>query len=370
MKPRVKPPNSDKLLTRTNADVELFWAMISMKRPYESQAEIIFNRDFLDKRVPFMKVDAFGNRYCVVGPKDPEIMFACHTDTVHRDGGIQRVLYDSTKRHAFVDVKDTSTNCLGADDTTGVWLCLEMIRAGVPGMYVFHRGEEAGCVGSKYIAEETPELVANIKMCLSLDRKDTNEVITHQGGHRCASDRLGEALAAQLNNRYRHFKYKTSDRGAWTDSERYCEIIPECLNMGVGYYGQHSSSEYQDVEHMIHLRKALINVDWRTVLDNVERVPEPKRFSRFGHTTLMRGGYAEWFDDDYLGQYGYDEYGHLSTTPKQGAEDTGEMMNYFEMYQYVVENPDVITDVLLDHGVTESDLWDYEEAANRALTGV
>jgi len=304
-----------KLSHKSNLDK--FFEMISMQRGYESEAEIEFNRTYLDT-VPNMKQDGFGNRYIVVG-KDPKVMFASHTDTVHRASSTkyQKICYDSNKKHVFSE----ESSCLGADDTTGVWLCLELINAGVPGMYIFHRGEEIGCVGSAYISSKTPELVKGIKVCLSLDRKGTQDIITHQMGERCASDKLGLVLGEQLNKSYKHFNYKLCDGGAFTDSLSYADIIPECLNLSVGYYAQHTTNEYQDLRHMIELRKALIRVDWNKVVESVERDPSVKR----------------------------------STTSYYGAS-----MSYSELYNYIVQNPDVVVSILMDYDISELELMEYE----------
>lgn len=330
---KMKQLKDDPFFKKSRANLDLFIEMISIKRGYESQAEIVFNKKYLDERVPNMKKDAFGNRYVVIGknPKPP-IMFACHTDTVHRgDSGKQRVAYDANKKHIFLS--DKNANCLGADNTTGVWLCLELIRAGVPGLYVFHRGEEAGCVGSNYIVRETPKFAKDVKICISLDRRGTNEIITHQMGQRCASEELGSALAKELN-KFAGFKYRTSDRGAFTDSEVYASIVPECINVGVGYEAQHSRNEYQDVKHMVNLRKALINVNWSNVLQKVTRVAQPK-------ITIPVPNLPK-----------YKANGKGSSIPQFSA--------YEEMYTYVKENPDVITDFLMDMGIDETELWEYE----------
>lgn len=338
---QMKQLKDDPIVAKSKADINLLLEMLSIKRGYESQAEIVFNKKYLDERIPKMKSDAFGNRYVVIGKNpSPEIMFACHTDTVHSgDGGKQKVFYDSNKKHLFIDGK--KSNCLGADDTTGVWLCLEMIRAGVPGLYVFHRGEEAGCVGSNYIVDNHPEFVKDVKICLSLDRKGTNEVITHQMGAECASDQLGTALAKELNRCEPTFKYGISYNGAFTDSETYSTIIPECLNLGVGYYAQHTRNEYQDVEHVIKLRKALIAVNWKAVLKQVKRKPAPRYALPIPNTFAKK--------------------------PKVKAEAFGDTMYYDDLYKYICENPHVIAEMLMDMDLSEQDLWEYEYLVEASL---
>ena len=132
----------------------------------------------------------------------------------------------------------------------------EMIRAGKPGLYVFHRGEEIGLVGSGYIADHTPELIEGIDIAIALDRKGTKDVITYQQGSRCCSEAFADSLSEGLGMDYRPSPY-----GVWTDTASYMWMVPECTNISVGYYGQHSRGEIQDLEHIAALRDALINLD-------------------------------------------------------------------------------------------------------------
>ena len=90
-----------------------------------------------------------------------------------------------------VTLPDGSTrNCLGADDTAGVWLALELIRRQIAGRYVFHFGEERGGIGSGMLAHRHPDWLAECQMAIALDRAGYDEVITHQGGNRTASGYL------------------------------------------------------------------------------------------------------------------------------------------------------------------------------------
>ena len=97
-----------------------------------------------------------GNLLLQVG-KNTKTLFSCHTDTVD-----SRSIdwYPGRKKEIVIDIndmkirkKDRTTPCLGADDGTGIWLCLEMIKAGVEGLYIFHRAEEVGGVGSSLYSE-------------------------------------------------------------------------------------------------------------------------------------------------------------------------------------------------------------------------
>src|SRR3546814_16306749 len=77
---------------------------------------------------------------------------------------------------------------LGADDGAGLWIMLGMIAAACPGLYLFHRGEEQGCLGSRWIERHTPELLANIDAAIAFDRAGLGDVITHQSyGRTCSA---------------------------------------------------------------------------------------------------------------------------------------------------------------------------------------
>jgi di/tripeptidase len=49
------------------------------------------------------------------------------------------------------------------------------------------------------------------------------------------------------------------------------DIIPECTNVSVGYYREHTTEEKQDIDHLINLCKACVKVDWENL--SVKRDP-------------------------------------------------------------------------------------------------
>ena len=205
--------------------------------------------------------------------KDSETLFSCHTDTVHWKGGEQEVLWDSTIFLAYKEDKAP----LGADDGTGVWLMMQMLDAGVPGTYVFHRGEERGCIGSRWMKENRKEWLKTFKRAIAFDRRDTSHVITRQRGSDCCSIVFADALAAELNivaeSMGIDFNYKPDPTGVFTDTANYIGHIPECTNISIGYENAHGGDEYQDVEHAIMLAAVLRKVNW-TSLPTVREAKE------------------------------------------------------------------------------------------------
>ncbi|MFN9030144.1 MAG: M28 family peptidase [Betaproteobacteria bacterium] len=268
--------------------------ILSLKRPYDSKTEIEFmgwlRGELMQRGVPKNKIE-IRKLGCVAAHvrrpdgKDSTTLFSCHTDTVHGDDGKQQIVYDSNFGHIFLDTgKDApKSNCLGADDGIGVWIMLEMIKAKVPGTYVFHRGEERGGLGSQEMAAKDKLFLQKFDAAVAFDRPCTDEVITHQRGQRCASDKYAAALAERLN--VFGLEYKPSDRGVFTDTANYRKLIHECINLGVGYENQHGTQEFQDYAHAVALRDACIKVDW-------ESLPIDRDCTKDDYTAMGGGHYG------------------------------------------------------------------------------
>lgn len=210
-----------------------------------------------------IKTDAFGNYWLVIpdGGKNPTTMFSSHTDTVHKSKA-ENIPYKLRFKNGWLSVDGGGV--LGADDGTGIWIMLNLIKAKVPGLYIFHREEEIGGRGSSFIADNHASLIRDefaIKHCIAFDRKGTSHVITHQGCGRCCSDEFAIAFAKQLNLGT-EFRFAPNDGGSFTDSANYIELIGECTNLSVGYYDQHSQQESQDLTFVTRLVNKLIGIDF------------------------------------------------------------------------------------------------------------
>ena len=243
--------------------------------------------------------DKHKNWHVVIG--DSSIIWSCHTDTVHRHGGRQAVARLGDTLHLSLTARDS--NCLGADDTVGVWLCLEMIAAGVPGRYIFHYGEERGGLGSTPLTRdpEWRETLSQYRACIALDRMDRHDVITHQGWQRCCSDVFANSIADILAIEDHRLTYKPDDGGIYTDSAEYIDLIGECTNLSVGYFAQHSRGEWVDLQHVERLRDALIGADWSALV-----------YARAAGEIDERdwgaaGGWGGHYRDDYTPRYADDD---------------------------------------------------------------
>lgn len=268
------------------------------------------------------EVDRCGNLIKRIG--DNGVLWSCHTDTVHRDGGWQALTMIDDQ------LQSVDRNCLGSDDTAGVWLMAEMIKAERPGLYVFHRCEERGGIGSGFIAGKTPELLDGIQAAIALDRHGTGDVITHQYGGRCASNAFAQSLADLLGGRYRPCSY-----GVFTDTANYTELVPECTNLSVGYDDEHSATESLNVKFLIELRDKLCALDTSKLV--IARDPSAK---------------VSWMDDYYDDRNWHHGHGGVA----YGSDGHGEYIDRLNLAQLVRDFPDEVADYLESFGVDEKEL--------------
>jgi len=230
--------------------------MLRYMRPEGSETQLDFCDEFL--KPTFGHPDALGNYTVQVGV-NPRLCFTAHHDTVHKTGGMQAVVVSN----GVASVADAvNSSCLGADCTTGIWLMLNMIEAGIHGTYVVHAAEEVGCRGSSALVFDNPEWLDHTDAVISFDRFGDTSVITHQMGVRTASDEFAKSFADALSLP----QLKSDTRGSYTDSNEYARVVAECTNISVGYYNQHSSTETQDLRFAEVLLKHLLEADWSKIV--------------------------------------------------------------------------------------------------------
>lgn len=282
---------------------DTFLQLTTKTYPHGTEEELF---KFFGKK--FQK-DEFGNLFLQIG--DSDVMFTSHLDTA--------TAAKTSIKHVFEEnfIKTDGTTILGADDKAGVTIMLYMIENKVPGLYYFFLGEEVGCIGSRKVANKhKTEKLPHIQKVISFDRRGTDSVITFQSGGRCCSEEFGEALSKLLNEADSTFKYKNDPTGVYTDSAQFVTVYPECTNISVGYYSEHTFSERQDISHLEKLAKACSKVDWNSL--PVKRDPsvyESKYPSYYG-----RGYSSRYYDDD-------DYYGYGSSSSSRGY--TNSVMNSY-----------------------------------------
>ncbi len=205
------------------------------------------------------KKDQYGNYYVLIG-ESPTTMFTCHLDTSCSSMQKVKHVQDSTF------IRTDGKSILGADDKAGMVVILSMIEKNIPGLYYFFIGEEVGCVGSGRLAQTWEENIFSktINKIVSFDRRDICSVITHQYYGRCCSDEFAEELSKRLNG-VNGLKLSPDDTGVVTDSAKFMHLVPECTNISVGYYNEHTTKEVQDIVYLQKLCYAVCQIDWESL---------------------------------------------------------------------------------------------------------
>ena len=221
--------------------------------------------DSILKYIPIpLQEDRYGNYYIKIG--NSNTMFTSHFDSAC-------VEYKKVKLFSFIKennlfITSDGKTILSADDKAGVTIMLYMIEHNIPGLYYFFIGEERGGIGSGMVVRDFEYLdyFEGINKCVSFDRRAYSSVITEQSWTKTCSEIFANSLCNELN------KYgmdmKPDDTGVFTDSANFIEYIPECTNISVGYFNEHTTQEYQNITFLENLCKVCVNVDWENLIIN------------------------------------------------------------------------------------------------------
>lgn len=296
--------------------------MLSYRRPHGGSGE----RQFIERYIatlPGVAFDAFGNGIVRI-PGNSHVLFSSHVDTVHRTDGRQTARMDG--KGIVRLARSSKSNCLGADDAAGVYLMREMILAGIPGLYLFHRAEEKGGQGSDYIRSKAPEVIEGIQHAIAFDRAGTTDVITYQLYGKCASDGFAFALSDALG-----LRHAPAD-GTFTDTANYADIVSECTNLSVGYYHEHTRRECLDTRHLARMRTAVLQADWGSLPSF--RDPSDIGFPYWGNA----GEYGDivWEPDTDLNSLQHTGSDH-ELLPQGGDGECESCGDYAPMYELTVE---------------------------------
>ena len=277
---------------------------LSMKRPHNSEGTQRLTGWLEAAAQGYGKVhtDAVGNLHIDtrVSPTN-RTLFVAHVDTVHRDQGPNKIRKTATHWHA-----DGAP--LGADDGAGCAMLMHLLHAGVPAYYLFTQGEECGGIGARHVATQR-DFLSEFDRAIAFDRRGIDSVITHQGYGRTASDAFAEALSNALNADDT-LMYLPDHTGVYTDTAEFIDVIPECTNISVGYYYEHSERECLDIIHFQALAERVVRINWDALpTDRDPTVVESKWPEQWGwggatsvSSSFARGHYLvdddAWLRDD------------------------------------------------------------------------
>lgn len=329
--------------TRRDPDMKALVRMLEYRRPHGSASERKFINRFI--RPLGVKTDAHGNYYLKIGD-NPRVLWSAHTDSVHKHSGKQRIVM--THDNIIKLRKGETACCLGADNAAGIWMLREMIMSGVPGLYVFHRQEESGGIGSSYFAEKMRHMLTGIDAAIAFDRRGTKSIITHQWVGMTASNRFATTLAELLN-----MDHRPDDTGSFTDTASYADIISECTNVSVGFQNEHCKTESLDVSYLIELRDAFVNIN-----------PNDLHCERTPGDSGDRWGYSRWFDSDYESRYDLGNYkGSSKSNDNHDTYEPYEPLtngsDYARLEQLARKYPEHVADFLEMNGISAEEIEEH-----------
>lgn len=255
--------------------------MLSYRRPSGSGSEQEFIARFIEPLGA--KMDNNWNHILIVGA-DPRILWSAHTDTVHRQGGRQKVQVKS----GFAYTMDIGSSCLGADNAAGCWMLMQMVRAKIPGIYVWHDAEECGGRGSSALLLDSPSLFEGIEAAIAFDRRGKDSIVTEQAWGMTASDEFARSLSRILK-----MGHLPDPTGMFTDTANYADVIPECTNVSSGTAHEHCTNETLDLNYLWALKNAVLSADWSQLV--IARDPHDHH-SRYGLDPLSSPSNDRFYD--------------------------------------------------------------------------
>lgn len=256
----------------------------------------------------------------VPGPGADNVLWCAHCDTVNYT--TQYAHPTVTERDYFL-VADPAAHCLGADDRAGCLILANMIANDVPGTYVLFPDEEEGAHASFLFTEALKD--CEFVLAVEFDRKGTTEIITHQlCGTRLCTDETATSIGAALAKHGLGDYLKPSDDGLFTDVANLFPVVPQVVNMAVGYYAQHTKSEYLDLRYLYDLTSALIS--WGTSQDfadfitdlivNPRKVPVEKA-QKYSHYRSWNAWDSDTRDYEIESWYAREAHTYTSTADQK-----------------------------------------------------
>jgi hypothetical protein len=206
--------------------------------------------------------DGCGNYFITVG-ENSTTLFTCHLDTVSKRDKVKHVIEGNI-------IKTDGTTILGGDNKAGVCILMYLIEQQVPGTYYFFVGEECGTIGSRWALQHGENFFKKFKRAVAYDRRNQGSIITYQRGRRCCSDEFADALSKEFEKH--DMVYHRDNTGVYTDTAVFVNVIQECTNLSAGVVGEHTNSEYIDIEYCEAVAKASALIDW----ENLPSIREAK----------------------------------------------------------------------------------------------
>jgi len=198
-----------------------------------------------------------GSDYMTSGEYYPCVV--AHMDTVHRSHSdligsktnliIESSTYSEGSNGEMTTLiakhpKTKQQTGIGGDDKCGVYVCLEMFNRFDVLKGAFFVEEEIGMLGSK---EADDDFFKNVGYAIQFDAPSSNWI-----SEVCSGVKLfDEEFKSEIKDTLNECGYTNFSVDPFTDVNQLAKKYDfNCLNLGCGYYRQHTNSEYVVVEEV------------------------------------------------------------------------------------------------------------------------
>lgn len=244
----------------------------------------------------------------IPGTRKDRVLLVAHADTVfdEKDGRVpmnkDNVGLYYTRKNKNTDMEsikwtiesDNNNHGIGADDRAGCAM-LELLKNTGHSLLICNQ-EEKGCIASKALAKDDiwSKILNDHQFAIEFDRCNNNDMAFYEVG----SDEFKDWCEANFHG------YKRV-HGSVTDICQICdpdneEVVPNpmCgMNISIGYYRQHSSNEYLNIDEFI------------TTLETVQKVLTQENIPAFRYDRNEKYNHYNLHNYRYNG-YGYNDSDH------------------------------------------------------------
>jgi hypothetical protein len=171
----------------------------------------------------------------ILAKGDIPVMLVAHMDTVHKN--------QCNDSNIFINMENNiicSTNGIGGDDRCGIFMIMDILKNTKHRPYIlFTEDEECGGLGAKKFVKRYNSNNTNLNFIIELDRMNGHDSVYYDLDNYDFEDYINK------------YGFKTA-YGSYTD---ICELCPafDCagVNLSCGYYKQHTTSEYVNIDEML-----------------------------------------------------------------------------------------------------------------------
>ena len=264
------------------------------------------------------------------------ILLTAHMDTVHE---ITCRKYDVKKLDEKTII--SSKDGIGGDDRCGIYMILEILKAGYRPSILFCEDEEIGGVGSrKFTKTEYIEDLKEMNYLIELDRANDKDAVFYDCGNTDFANFITETTG--LKEAFGSF----SDISVLSPA---CDVAS--VNLSCGYYNAHTTKEYVVMEEMLYIIEVV-----KKLLDT-----ESAQFEFMEINTSYDYGYKKYFGQGYY-DWGYSEYAKIEVMEglevcfinDKGEEETevywGDSLQLC-LGEFMIDHPDKCLNDILDYDV-------------------